>query len=169
MTNPDNPSTARSERWMQTWPETMAKGPARFIARYVVGIVFFMALGSLATSAWRSDPHWRDGSYLLSQTALEVMVGIAFGLSQWTHANRRYADATGDPRARYWAERHYELPTAVWAFLVVALAVVVAFAAGRMAWASGQPMWWAVALLCAGVGAISLFALRQMRADARTR
>lgn len=152
---------------MQTWPETMAKGPARFVARYVVGMVFFMAFGSMVASVWGSDPLWRDAGYFLSQTAMQVMAGIAIGLSQWTHANRRYAERTGDPRARYWAERHYELPMAVWALFVFALAIVVTLAAGRMAWASGEPMLWAVAVLCIGVGSIALITLSQMRGTTR--
>ncbi len=169
MSQADEPSTRPSERWMQTWPATMAKGPARFVARYVVGIVFFMTLGRVVVGVWGSGPVWRDVSSVISQTVVQVMIGIAIGLSQWTHANRVYAEKTGDPLARYWAERHYELPMAVWVLFVVALAAVVTVAAGRMAWASGEPMLWAVTLLCVGVGSLALFAVAQMRIRTRNR
>lgn len=154
---------------MQMWPETMAKGPARFVARYVVGIVFFMTLGHVVVSVWVSGPLWRDVSSAISQTVVQVMIGIGIGLSQWTHANRLYADRTGDARARYWAQDPYELSISVWCCAVLALTVVVTLVAGQMAWASGEPMLWAVTLLCTGVGALSLFAVLQIRARARSR
>jgi hypothetical protein len=167
MTDQGNRSTARSERWMQTWPETMAKGPVRFIARYVAGMVACMTFGSLVVSLWGSEPLWRDASYFISQTAMQVMIGIAIGLSQWVHANRLYADKTGDPTARYWAQHPYEVSMGVWVCAVVALAAVITIFAGRMAWASGEPMLWAVALLCVAVGSVAVIAVSQMRGNTR--
>jgi len=158
----------QSERWMQTWPQTMAKGPVRFISPYVVGIVSVMVLGHLVLGLMRSGPIWRDAGHVLSQTAVQVMIGIALGLSQWIRANRLYADKTGDARARYWAERHYELPAVVWMSLVVALAVVMTVVTSVMAWTWAEPALWAIALLCAALGALVVFALPQVRASATT-
>lgn len=141
----------KSERWMQTWPQTMAKGPVRFVAWHVVGFVFFMALGRLVFGLFRSGPLWDDSTYRLSEVVFHVPIGIAIGLSQWVRANRLYAGRTGDQRARYWAERHYELPTAAWMSVVAALAVIMTVVTGVMAWTSGAPAWWAVTLLCAGI------------------
>lgn len=149
----------RSERWMDSWPSTMARGPRRFVLAHGAPTFAITALVNLLVIGM-----WNDAPMTWSLALRTLLVGSVWMLPfslwmafvQWRELNRVYAERTGDASARALADRVVDVSDWVWMVAVVFTGGVVTGMAASMAWSSGAPALWAVALFCAIVGVVAL-------------